>query len=75
MPINTGDANASGEFNGIDVVYMVNWFRASGPPIPDPLERGDANGDCVVNGVDVVYMVNYLKGFGPDPIRAFCYGH
>jgi len=75
MPINTGDANASGEFNGIDVTYMVNWFRASGPPILEPPERGDANGDCVVNGVDVVYMVNYLKGFGPEPIRAFCYGH
>jgi len=74
MPINTGDVNASGEFNGVDVVYMVNWFRASGPLVPEPPERGDANGDCIVNGVDVAYMVNYLKGLGPEPIRAFCYG-
>lgn len=75
MPINTGDVNGSGVFNGVDIIYFVNYLRGSGPPIPDPRERGDANGDCVVNGVDVVYMVNYLKGFGPDPIRAFCYGH
>jgi hypothetical protein len=75
MPINTGDANNSGAVNGIDVVYMVNYFRSpEPPPLPDPPERGDANGDCVVNGLDVVYLVNYLKGYGEKPIRAFCYG-
>jgi hypothetical protein len=66
-----GDANLSGQTNGIDVTYMVNYFKGSGTP-PRPYLAGDANGDCVVNGIDVVYMVNFFKGYGPAPVWAEC---
>jgi hypothetical protein len=73
MPINTGDANSSGTTNGIDVIYMANYFRGWVPLPAGPRERGDTNGDCTFNGIDETYLVNYLKG-GPPPIRGFCYG-
>ncbi len=69
-PYEPGDANGSGDVNGLDVVYLVNYLKGGGPA-PDPLLRGDANGDCVTNGLDVVYLVNYFKG-GPAPFRGNC---
>jgi len=71
-PFIPGDANANGEVNGVDVVYLVNYLKGLGPPPPDPFLRADANGNCEVNGVDVVYLVNYLKGFGPEPLAGDC---
>jgi hypothetical protein len=65
-----GDANGSGNVNGIDVVFLVNYFK--GGRAPDPVLRGDANGDCRTNGIDVVYLVNFLKG-GPIPFSGPCY--
>jgi len=71
-----GDANASGEFNGVDVTFSVNYLKGLGPAPADSCDcplRGvlysaaDANGNCVFNGVDVTYSVNYLKGFGRPP--------
>ncbi len=71
-----GDINASGEFNGMDVVFAVNYFTGSPGPPPYPCDcvdrtpffpAGDANGTCSFNGLDVTYMVFYFKG-GP-PIR------
>ncbi len=61
-----GDANGSGTLNGLDVVYLVNYFKGTGDP-PVPFEAGDANGDSHVNGLDVVYLVNYFKGGPPPP--------
>ena len=66
-----GDANGNGQVNGIDIVYLVNYFRGMGPA-PVPLLSGDANGNCQVNGLDVVYLVNYFKGVGPAPVRGNC---
>jgi hypothetical protein len=73
-----GDVNGSGDFNGLDVIYSVNYFKG-GPdpmcpfgscPIP-PCDAffycGDVNASCSFNGLDVTYMVNYLKG-GPAPM-------
>jgi hypothetical protein len=60
-----GDANGDGNLNGIDVIYLVAFFKG-GPP-PNPLEAGDANGDGSTNGLDVIYLVNYFKGSGPPP--------
>jgi hypothetical protein len=69
-----GDVNNSNIFNGIDVTYMVGYFKG-GPP---PLEScncpphgtfyavGDVNGTCLFNGIDVTYAVSYFKG-GPLP--------
>jgi hypothetical protein len=67
----SGDANCDNHVNGIDVTFMVNYFKGGQAPC-DPLLRGDANGNCLVNGIDVVYMVSYLKGLGPAPVRGDC---
>ena len=66
-----GDANGSGDVNGLDVTYLINYLKGIGNP-PDPLLGGDANGSCAVNGIDVSYLVNYLKGVGPAPVRGDC---
>jgi hypothetical protein len=66
-----GDANGSGSVDGLDVIYLVNYFKGFGPP-PDPFLGGDANGDCIVNGMDVIYLVAYLKG-GPAPFLGSCH--
>lgn len=59
-----GDVNASGDVNGLDVVYLVNFLKGGTPP-PDPILRADANGSCSVNGIDAVYLVNFFKGGNP----------
>ncbi len=61
-----GDANNSGELNGLDVIYLVNYFK--GGPRPPVMEAADANGNGVVNGLDVVYLLNYFKGGPPPPL-------
>jgi len=61
-----GDANSSGDLNGLDVTYLINYFKG-GPSVclGCPCE-GDANSSGNVNGLDVVFLVNYFKG-GPAP--------
>jgi Zn-dependent M28 family amino/carboxypeptidase len=66
-----GDANANGQVNGLDVVYLVNFLKG-GPRPPEPFLRGDANGNCEVNGLDVIYLVNFLKGLGAAPFYGDC---
>jgi hypothetical protein len=61
-----GDANGSGSLNGLDVTFLINYFKG-GPSIclGCPCE-GDANNSGAINGLDVVFLVNYFKG-GPAP--------
>ena len=66
-----GDANSSGNVDGTDVTFLVNYCKGFGAP-PDPFLGGDANGDCIVNGMDVVYIVSYFKG-GPEPFLGNCH--
>jgi hypothetical protein len=76
-PYVVGDANGSGQANGLDVMYLVNYFKGgSAPPVLcDCTPYGqlylgaDANGSCSVNGLDVSYMVNYYKG---GPLLKYC---
>jgi hypothetical protein len=72
-----GDANGSGTFNGLDVMYSVGYFKGSPLAPPDICDcpphgvifaGADANGDCAFNGLDVTYMVNALKGKVPWPV-------
>jgi hypothetical protein len=63
-----GDANSSGNVTGLDVVYLVNYFKSKGPA-PDPLLAGDANGSCSTTGLDVTFLVRFFKGMGPAPRR------
>jgi hypothetical protein len=69
-----GDVNHSGDVNGLDVIYLVAYFKG-GPPPPLEVEgfypEADANGSCDVNGLDVLYLVNYFKG-GSPPIDGNC---
>jgi len=77
-----GDVNGSNSANGIDVVFLVAYFKGGDPPYFEcpvcttyggPAMRyasGDVNGSCSFNGLDVTYYVNYLKGIGPG--LTFC---
>lgn len=71
-----GDANGDGQFNGLDVIYDVNYLKGIGYPVCptycigyiDPVYReADANGNCQFNGIDITYGINYLKGGPPLP--------
>jgi len=79
-PYVPGDANGSGGANGLDVVYLVSYFKGGSAPadtcICDPhgqlYPAADANGSCSVNGLDVTYMVAYFKGTGQLQYCADC---
>ena len=66
-----GDANNSGTINGLDVIYLVNYLKQTGPP-PDPFLAADANGNCIVNGLDAIYLANYFRGTGFPPQLGIC---
>ncbi|UCC79458.1 MAG: hypothetical protein JSW64_14515 [Candidatus Zixiibacteriota bacterium] len=70
-----GDVNGSGNYDGLDVTFGVNFFKG-GPPPPYECEctpgnvwfiAGDVNGSCSYNGLDITYGVGYFKG-GDTPI-------
>jgi hypothetical protein len=74
-----GDANGSGICTGMDVTYLVRYFKG-GPPPPDRCQcpppdflylSADANADCSVSGLDITYLQRFFKGQGPAP--DFCY--
>jgi len=79
-PYVPGDANGSGGANGLDVIYLVNYFKGGPAPVDicicDPhgqiYPAADANGSCSVNGLDVTYMVAYFKGTGELQYCADC---
>lgn len=60
-----GDVNNSGSLNVSDVIYMINYIFAGGPPPPYCV--GNANGDCVLSISDAVFIINYIFGGGPSP--------
>jgi hypothetical protein len=74
-----GDSNNDGVFNGLDIVYSINYLKGFGPPpplrrfdcLPNPAglyAAADANASCSFNGLDITYCVNYFKGFGQTPM-------
>lgn len=66
-PDSPGDANADGNVNIGDAVYVINYIFAGGAP-PPILNWADANGDCSVNIGDAVYLINYIFSGGPAPL-------
>ncbi len=70
-----GDVNDDLQFNGLDVIYAVAYFKGGPAPLHSEdcfphgvfYTSGDVNGSCSFNGLDVTYMVAYLKG-GPSAI-------
>ena len=62
------DANADGELNVGDAVYLINHVFKEGPgPTPYYFCSGDANLDCAINVGDAVYIINYAFKSGPRP--------
>jgi hypothetical protein len=59
-----GDANNSCTLNGLDVTYLVAFFKGTGPGFCC-LCAGDANSSGAINGLDVTYLVGYFKGYNP----------
>ncbi len=77
-----GDVNGSGNTNGLDVVYGINYFKR-GNPLPDcPCPNhpcapyydfyycGDVNGSCTYNGLDITRLVAYFLGGPLEPCPA-----
>lgn len=63
-----GDANNSGNFNALDVTYLINFLYKHGPaPKPYALCSGDPNCSCVINALDVTYLINFLYKHGLAP--------
>ena len=69
-----GDVNGNGIANGLDIIYLVNYFKGTGDSPPYIADCGpygafyaacDVNGNCAVNGVDIIYFVLFLKGGSP----------
>jgi hypothetical protein len=61
-----GDCDSDGVVNVTDVVYLVQYVFAGGPP-PVPLEAGDADCSGTANISDAVYLVAYIFAGGPVP--------
>jgi len=64
-----GDADASGEVDIDDVVYLITYIF-SGGPAPDPLESGDTDCSGGVDIDDVVYLIAYIFSGGNAPCNS-----
>jgi hypothetical protein len=61
----SGDANADGETNVLDVFYLINALFAAGP---SPQGPADVNADGKVDVLDVFYLINALFAGGVPPV-------
>lgn len=61
-----GDCDTSGETDIDDVVYLIAYIFAGGPP-PSPLEAGDADCSGEIDIDDVVYLIGYIFTGGNAP--------
>jgi hypothetical protein len=61
-----GDVDGSSEVDIDDVVYLINYIFAGGPP-PDPIESGDADCSGGIDIDDVVYLIAFIFSGGPEP--------
>ncbi len=61
-----GDANADGDLNMLDIMYLINFlYRDGAPPLVE--DAADVNFDGTINLIDPTYMVNFLYRSGPPP--------
>jgi len=68
-PFVIGDADGSGAIDIDDVVYLIQYIFAGGPP-PDPIQSGDADCSGVIDIDDVVYLIQYIFAGGPAPCES-----
>jgi hypothetical protein len=61
-----GDADASGEVDIDDAVYVIAYIFTGGPE-PDPYESGDADCSGTVDIDDAVHIIAYIFSGGNDP--------
>lgn len=61
-----GDMDGSGQVDLSDVVYLINYVFAGGPP-PQDMSHGDVDCSFQTDVSDAVYMINYIFGGGPAP--------
>lgn len=61
-----GDSDGSNTVSITDVVYLINYIFAGGPP-PSPLLAGDADCSGALSISDAVYLINYIFAGGPQP--------
>jgi len=61
-----GDADASGEVDIDDAVYLINYIF-SGGSAPKPPCAGDADCSAGIDIDDVVYLIEYIFSGGPEP--------
>jgi len=64
--VTLGDADASGEIDIDDVVYLLNYIFSGGLP-PTPEFAGDADCSGAIDIDDVVYLISYIFAGGPSP--------
>jgi len=63
-----GDANGSGTLNGLDVTFLVSYFKGGPTVCLGCVCQADPNTSGDVNGLDVIFLTNYFKGgAAPDP--------
>jgi subtilisin family serine protease len=63
---NGGDVNGSGTVDIDDIVYLVGYIFADGPP-PEPFESGDTDCSGGVDIDDVVHLIGYIFSGGSAP--------
>ncbi len=64
-----GDADGSSSVSISDVVFLINYIFAGGPP-PEPLMSGDVDCSGSVTISDAVYLINFIFAGGPAPCSA-----
>lgn len=62
-----GDANYDSKTNVSDVVWIINYVFAGGPPPYPNIACADVNEDHTVNVSDAVYIINFIFVNGPPP--------
>lgn len=63
-----GDANANGDINILDIIYLIDYKFKQGPaPMPFAICSGDADCNCTVNILDIILLIEYKFKDGLDP--------
>ncbi len=64
VPFRRGEANADGDQNLADAIFILSYLFADGP-IPTCLDAADANDDGATDMADGVYILQYLFASSP----------
>ncbi|PKK82819.1 MAG: hypothetical protein CVT49_11545 [candidate division Zixibacteria bacterium HGW-Zixibacteria-1] len=61
-----GDADNSGAYNLMDIIFLINYLYQGGPA-PVSLLAADADSSGSINLLDIIFLINYLYRDGPGP--------